>query len=270
MRSASTYVRELCAITEVVRKWRHYLLGQEFVIRTDHKSLQNLLLQPIHTPEQEKWLCKLMGYQYHIVYKPRTNNVVADALSRSTEPAVNILSTPTIPLVTRIREAQRDDPSTRTLIKNIQATPSHYPDFTITNDVLYFRSRFYLPAESPLCREMFEELHSTPQGGHAGFRKTWYRVVQSFFWRTLRKDIKTCVRECMICQQTKYTTTSPAGLLQPLPVPDRVWDNITMDFIVGLPPSNGKTTIYVVVDRLSKYAHFTPLSTSFTAKSVAS
>lgn len=82
MCAASTYIRELCAITEAVKKWRQYLLGQTFKIFTDHKSLKGLMTQSIQTLEQQKWLTKLLGYSYEIYYKPRCDNVVADALSR--------------------------------------------------------------------------------------------------------------------------------------------------------------------------------------------
>lgn len=66
---ASTYAKELWAITEAVRKWRHYLLGGTFVIRTDHHSLKNLLEQTIQTPEQQYFLTKLLGYSFKIVYR---------------------------------------------------------------------------------------------------------------------------------------------------------------------------------------------------------
>ena len=73
----------------------------------------------------------------------------------------------------------------------------------------------------------------------------------------------------MVCQSTKYSTQKPAGLLQPLPVPSQVWDDVSMDFITGLPQPRGYTTIMVVVDRLSKYAHFAALPTRFDALRVA-
>lgn len=85
MSSSSTYVRELYAITESIKKWRQYLLGSTFKIYTDHKSLKSLVTQVIQTPEQQKWLTKLIGYSYEIHYKPGSENVVADALSRIPE-----------------------------------------------------------------------------------------------------------------------------------------------------------------------------------------
>ena len=82
MCSASTYVRELFAIIEAVAKWRHYLLGRQFIIKTDHRNLKHLMDQVIQTPEQHHYLSKLLGFNYTIVYKPGRDNVVADALSR--------------------------------------------------------------------------------------------------------------------------------------------------------------------------------------------
>ena len=85
MSASSTYVRELFAITEAVAKWRHYLLAREFIIWTDHRSLKHLMDQVIQTPEQHQYLCKLLGFNYTIVYKPGKENKVADALSRLDE-----------------------------------------------------------------------------------------------------------------------------------------------------------------------------------------
>lgn len=92
MQLASAYEREMFAITTAVKKWRHYLLGHHFRIFTDQKSLKGLLSQVIQTPAQHKWLTKLLGFDYEIIYTPGKSNVVADALSRVIEPPEAIFS----------------------------------------------------------------------------------------------------------------------------------------------------------------------------------
>jgi hypothetical protein len=82
-------------------------------------------------------------------------------------------------------------------------------------------------------------------------------------------DAENFVRQCDTCQQAKHERTHPAGLLQPLPVPSGVWQDILMDFIEGLPKSDGANSILFIVDRFMKYAHFVPLTHPFTAKQVA-
>lgn len=85
----------------------------------------------------------------------------------------------------------------------------------------------------------------------------------------MTQDVRYLVRHCTVCQASKYDTSALPGLLQPLPVPTEVLVDISMDFITGLPNSNGKEVIFVVVDRLSKYSHFIPLPHSFNAPMVA-
>ncbi|XP_061358911.1 uncharacterized protein LOC133303071 [Gastrolobium bilobum] len=106
--TASTYVRELYAICEAVKRWRQYLLGAHFTIRTNHRSIKELLGQTIQTTEQQKYLCKLLGYSFNIEYKPGPLNVVADGLSRCFEEdnlvAVHaLLGEPTFDLLARIK-----------------------------------------------------------------------------------------------------------------------------------------------------------------------
>lgn len=111
--------------------------------------------------------------------------------------------------------------------------------------------------------------HSSPEGGHGGRDQTSKRIKALFYWPGMTNEIRFFVRNCTICQAAKYDTSANPGLLQPLPVPEEVWVDISMDFITGLPKSNGKEVIFVVVDRLSKYAHFVPLSHPFSAVQVA-
>ncbi|MCH86117.1 hypothetical protein A2U01_0006971, partial [Trifolium medium] len=94
-------------------------------------------------------------------------------------------------------------------------------------------------------------------------------VRPNVYWIGMKNTIQEFVRACDICQRQKYLTSSPGGLLQPLPIPDRVWEDLSMDFITGLPKSKGYEAILVVVDRLSKYVHFVPLKHPYTAKVIA-
>ena len=96
-------------------------------------------------------------------------------------------------------------------------------------------------------------------GGHFGILRTYKSLSVNFFWVRMKSDIKAFIQQCDTCQCNKYDTQTPAGLLQPLPIPNRVWEDISMDFINGLPHSTGLLVIMVVVDQLSKYRHFVAL-----------
>ena len=89
------------------------------------------------------------------------------------------------------------------------------------------------------------------------------------YWKGLKHDVRGFIKNCNICQQYKYDHAASPGLLQPLPIPDKVRYEISMDFIERLPNSRGVIVIMVVVDRLSKYAHFLTLSHPYTALTVA-
>ena len=106
-------------------------------------------------------------------------------------------------------------------------------------------------------------------GGHAGELKTYLRVAAEWYWEGKRRQITNYIRECQICQKAKASHQSPAELLQNLPIPSQVWEHVTMDFIEDLPKSEGYATIFVVVDRLTKYVHFILLTHPFTTLKVA-
>ena len=117
--------------------------------------------------------------------------------------------------------------------------------------------------ESQLKQKVLLELHTSPLGGDSGFLKTYHRVKKEFFWDGLKSDIQKFVAECLVCQQNKVKTIKTSGLLLPLAIPSQHWQEVSMDFIMGLPKSERKSVIMVVVERLTKYAHFCALSHPF-------
>jgi hypothetical protein len=130
---ASTYVRELCAITSAVKKWRTYLLGRKFTIHTDQRSLRELMTQVIQTPEQQFYLAKLLGYCYEIVYKPDTHNRVADALSRlqDNESTMLAISIPQLDFMEKFKEQLNLDDEFQELLVKVQTDPVAYPHYKI-------------------------------------------------------------------------------------------------------------------------------------------
>ncbi|XP_058039006.1 cytochrome P450 2K6-like isoform X3 [Ahaetulla prasina] len=116
----------------------------------------------------------------------------------------------------------------------------------------------YPEIQRPLRAFVMTQCHDNPAAGHFGFFKTLHLVTRTFWWPRVRHDVHAYVTSCVPCRQAKAATGAPPGLLQPLPTPNRPWGAISMDFLTDLPPSSGFTTVLVVVDMLTKMAHFIP------------
>jgi hypothetical protein len=265
------YEKEMLAILHAVELWHPYLLGQRFQIKTDHQSLKYFLEQRISSQEQQKWVTKLFGYDYEIIYKKGKDNVVADALSQKYEDEGSLFSLSFIvpDWLQDVHQEWLQDPKSSHLIQQLQNKAQAPPGYSWLQDELRYKGRLYLSKQSKLKSMVLSELHATPTAGHSGFTKTYDRVKRSFFWDGMKQDICKFVAECEVCQRNKGETVKSPGTLQPLPIPPDIWKDISMDFITGLPKSGNKLVIMVVVDRLSKYAHFCALHHPFTASTVA-
>lgn len=266
--SWSVYAKEMLAIIHVIQTWRPFLLGIKFYIQTDQCSLKYWLEQRIATPEQQKWVTKLLGYDYEITYKPGRDNNAADALSRvSGSPSLDSLFVSHTSLWDTIKTEAHTNPYMMQISSKAITNPGVL--YSWRNGLVCYKNRVVVPPHSPIIAQLLHEFHDSPNGGHSGVLRTYKRLTQQFYWPSMFHTVKTYVASYEVCQRTKNDTLSPAGLLQPLPIPCQVWDDITMDFIDGLPPSAGKIAILLVVDRLSKSAHFLALSHPYTAKLVA-
>ena len=124
-------------------------------------------------------------------------------------------------------------------------------------------------SDATLRLDLLKYFYASTEGGHSKMEATMRRISIVVYWKGLKRSIKEFVRECITCQRFKYDTAAYPRLLQPLPIPKNLWTDISMDFIEGLPKSYGKEVLLVIVDRLSKYAHFLPLAHLYTALDVA-
>nr|KYP55632.1 Transposon Ty3-I Gag-Pol polyprotein [Cajanus cajan] len=271
LRNSSAYIRELCAITSAVQKWRQYLLGRHFIIYTNQQSIKDLLSQTALTPDQQSYLTKLLGFDFEIHYKPGRSNTVADALSRILPETHSffIISITQMDFLADLKRCLSRDNAFLDLKERLLQAPSSFPDFSIHQDLILHKGKIWLPRSCSMIQLLLHEFHSTPLAGHPGVTRTLAKLQANFFWENMRKDVLTFVAQCTTCQQTKVPTQRPLGLLQPIPPPSRCWEDLSLDFIIGLPPYQGHTTILVVVDRFSKGAHFGMLPRSFTAAKVA-
>ncbi|KAJ4770480.1 polyprotein [Rhynchospora pubera] len=270
----STYEKEFLALLTAVSKWRHYLLGGQFIIKTDQISLKHLLEQRVNHMMQHKGLCKLIGLDYKIEYKKGIENKVADALSRQVtgrkeEKFETLTVTELIPQwVDEIKDSYIND----TWIEGLQNKNSGLNSeskFTQSNGLWKYKDKLCIGTNGGWRERLIGEVHNSSQGGHSGIQATYKRVKAQFYWPNMRETIHKYVSGCNTCQQTKGENVKLPGLLQPLPVPEEAWVSISMDFISGLPRSEGKKVIMVIVDRLTKYAHLATLQHPFSASDVA-
>ena len=271
----AAHERELLAIVDTIRTWRVYLHGQKFVVRTDHFPLKYLESQSNLSQRQLRWLETLVEFDFKINPIKGKSNVVADALSRipnlvnpSEGKNKDLLydvvkkTTPiaSISMTSELQEKDRtvlvaeylQDPNFKLLYRNPQNP------FEKQDNILYKNKKICVPKGTFRLKILFDN-HDIPAAGHLGPKKTFNRIQSKFYWKNMKQDIYEYVKSCDVCQRSKSRTTKPKGLLQPLAPPERKWSQITMDFITPLPRTKkGHSALYVVVDRLSKLAHFIP------------
>nr|GEV94054.1 retrotransposable element Tf2 [Tanacetum cinerariifolium] len=183
-------------------------------------------------------------------------NVVADALSRKSGMIAGIKASMRIEpdLISRIKEAQKEDNEIWTIVENLDKQV----EFRIDEDnVLWQDTRLVVPNDASLREALLTEAHSSPFSVHPGSTKMYHDLKQHFWWSGMKRDVATFVSRCLICQQVKIEHQRASGLLQPLNIPVWKWDEISMDFVTGLPRTQRRhDAIWVVVDRLTKSAHF--------------
>lgn len=253
-----------------VDKWRPYLQRQQFLIRTDHKSLCFLDDQHLHSELQKKAMTKLLGLQFRIAYKKGKDNTAADALSRfSHVTALQSISELQPKWLHEVMNSYVTHKQAQDLLSQLAVHSPNEQGFSLHKGIIRQGQQIWIGNNSGLRTKLIAACHSSAAGGHSGVQATYHRLKRMFDWKGIKGDVETFVKQCAVFQQAKHETAHPAGLLQPLPIPAGPWQDISMDFEEGLPKSHGYNSILVIVDRFTKYAHFIPLKHPFTAHQVA-
>ncbi|WVZ97710.1 hypothetical protein U9M48_043224 [Paspalum notatum var. saurae] len=261
----STYDKELYALVRTLHTWQHYLWHREFIIHSDHEALKHICTQTNLNRRHAKWVEFIESFPYIIKHKNGKDNIIADALSRRYT-MLSQLDFKIFGLQT-VKDQYVDDADFKDVFAHcINGRP--WRTFHTQDGFLFHANKLCVPAGSVRLL-LLQEAHGGSLMGHFGVSKTHAVLAAHFFWPRMRADVERLVARCTTCQKAKSRLNNH-GLYMPLPVPTFPWLDISMDFVLGLPRTKkGRDSIFVVVDRFSKMAHFIPCHKTDDASGVA-
>jgi hypothetical protein len=166
-------------------------------------------------------------------------------------------------LLQRIIDAQRNDKGMKHIHEKIEAGKANC--FRKDDqDIVWFNDRIVVPKDADVRQQILDEAHLSRYFIHPGSTKMYQDLKQHYLWTKIKIDIARYVARCDTCRCVKAIHMKTVGPLQSFPIPTWKWEDISMDFIVGLPrTAKGFDSIWVIVDRLTKIAHFLPVKTSY-------
>ena len=281
--------KELLAALHGFRIWRPYLLDRPFYVYTDHRTLETLLCQQTCSQRLARWIDELAEYQPLFKYVPGSTQVVADTLSRppdgctsafvplsdlfpSTRANLYFITPSSTSIEDQCRQLYAEDPFYAPIMASSEGQDevkeSSSNKFTKNDGLIYLGKRLAIPYEKDLFSRIMKMVHDDSSAGHPGVSRTMLAFNERFYMRKSTPLIKRYVQSCQVCQRTKPRNEKDPGLLTSLDIPASRWTDISVDFVGPLPKSDGKDGIMVVVDRLTKRAHFVPTTIRASSKEI--
>uniref|UniRef100_A0A8R7VF59 Reverse transcriptase domain-containing protein n=1 Tax=Triticum urartu TaxID=4572 RepID=A0A8R7VF59_TRIUA len=181
----STYEKEALAIIPALKRWRHYFLGNDLIIKTDHQSLQYMTDQKVTIGIQHKLMLKLLEFNFTLQYKKGKENVVADALSRKNTLMAMSLVTPQ--WISAVEASYTNDSTCQSLMEKLLLAPDHtFHQNTLHSGVIRHKGKIYVGKDQVLRDKLLTALHASALGGHSGMKATYHRIKQIFYWPGLK------------------------------------------------------------------------------------
>ena len=254
-RNYATTELECLAIVWATEQFRPYLFGGKFHIYSDHNPLVYLDNMKSKTSRVARWRLQLAEYDYEIVYKKGILNANADALSRI-ETINSISYEDHACIFDEVRKFQQEDKITNTLIKSMNKVKIN-KKFTLKEGILFQKrknksDRLVIPFV--LKKMVFEICHNDMGGGHLGFKKTWPKIRDRFYWRFMYRDTKRWLRACVECAKKKTPKNITKIEMTPIENFDKPFDMLGVDILGPLTETiNGNKYVLVFTDYLSRW-----------------
>ena len=280
-RNYAIHDKELLSVIRRLEEWRHILEGTKHKIEilNDHQNLTYFRTSQNLNRRQARWSLYLSRFDFLLIHRPGRHSAKPDALSRRVDHKqgeddnqnqtllgpdlfhVNATGAQLVPgeaddFLNRVRECKDRDEKVVKALKELGTSGNiRGAEWSEEDGLILHCNRVYVPLDTKLRHNIVRAHHDTPQTGHPGRWRTTELVSRNYWWPGMGRYIANYVKTCDLCNRTKTFPTYPIGKLMPNRIPDRRWQVISVDLIVGLPTCQGQDALLVVVDHLSKRKH---------------